>query len=127
MGQGLSALVWGSVRARVEFHYNLLEYKKLLKELSLANSIYFLLLCYTPIIQYAYLVVLGSVVLGPFGSPVFRLAKVCTPERNLFQLAVELTLFDGQKEETRHFYSRIFLVVSSKRKILDLGVFKMKR
>ena len=27
MGQGLSALVWGSVRARVEFHYNLHEYK----------------------------------------------------------------------------------------------------
>lgn len=83
-------------------------------------------MCYTPIIQDAFLVVLGSVVLVPFGSPVFRLAKVCTPERNLFQLAVELTLFDGQKEETRHFYSRIFLVVSSKRKILDLGVFKMR-
>jgi len=46
---------------------------------------------------------------------VYELAKVEMDKRNLFQLLVELSFYNGVEEETQQFYSRQFLMRSKPR------------
>ena len=52
---------------------------------------------------------LDSVYNGPV-SRVYQLAKVEEEKRNLFQLLVELSVFNRVEKETLHFYSKPFLI-----------------
>lgn len=57
---------------------------------------------------------LDSVYDGPVG-PVYELAKVEMDKRNLFQLLVELSFYNGMDEETQQFHSKPFLMRSKPR------------
>lgn len=57
---------------------------------------------------------MDSVYNGPVG-PLYELAKVEMDKRNLFQLLVELSFYNGVEEETQQFYSKPFLMRSRPR------------
>lgn len=64
--------------------------------------------------KYCFSVNLDSVYDGPVG-PVYELAKVEMDKRNLFQLLVELSFYNGMDEETQQFHSKPFLMRSKPR------------
>lgn len=64
--------------------------------------------------KYSFSIDLDSIYDGPIG-PLYELAKVEMDKRNLFQLLVELSFFNGMEEETQSFYSQPFLMRSKPR------------